>query len=728
MRGIAKILLIFVGVVLALPEHREIPPRPKGIDPVPFAASEVMEDIPYSNDFESDITGWTSDNSHDPTCIDLPPISYCSDIQWHHLDHPEFVQVAPDLFPDHINLPEEVIDGFDVAYLPEAHSGTHAWWCGSLVNGTFVGDPYDPDLTTIVEPNPYGNSYCYMEAWLVSPIFNTAGFSSVYMSFWTWWEVECIDIYAFDVMEVSISVDGGPWTPIDTINPPFSRLPGWHENDSYSSGGYLSYGRWVLWTYDLSAYAGHQIQVKFHFYTVDQLYNAFRGWLIDDFYIGGGPEHGELQWEIHAPTEISAEQCRFSPNPFDVSISVWNSGGELVHSVSAALILPDGLHLAGGDSIANLGNLAPAETVSVSWQVLADDTIAGTRCLTILLTSADSLQGYRDNFENPDSGLFIGDGTGTFDYTDVSTVAPRGTYPPSGEGIAGIPAYGGAYPEAGQWTLTTREPFDLTGFSECYINFWQWVDVRESGTDMTGIDGGMVEINVNGTGWQQLDEFATGMLFPRYDGYIENTVSNPLAYKLTYCRDSGGWVFVQSHDLISMGYCSPGDLLEVRFRFGSGAYSPDPSTSNGWYIDDFSLSSTGHPVGPYEISWCITFPVVDPPRLTITPDSVHICAGDTAELSATVLSGTPPYEYHWFPEEGLSSPNTANTFAAPETNCVYYLSVVDYFGCADTDTVRVFVDDIAVEICGDSVICAGDTANLWAEISGGEPPFWVEWA
>ena len=708
-------------------ERPAVAPTYDGDGPMPFSSSAITVSVPYSNNFESDTSGWSSDNRNDPTCIPIPPLSYCSDIQWNWLSNPELIQVASDIFPAHINLPEEVIDGLSVAYLPEAHSGNKVWWCGNPTNGTYVGDPYDPDLTVpLIEPNPYGNSYCWMEAWLTSPIFNTAGLSEVYMSFWTWWEVECIDIYSFDIMEISISVDGGAWMAIDTLNPPFSRLPGWNANDSYSSGGYLQYGQWVLWTYDLSAYAGHNIQVKFHFYTIDQLYNAFRGWFIDDFYIGGGPEHGELNWNLDAPSALSAVNCRFDPNPFDVDFSVWNSGGTSVHSVTATIILPDGLHLVSGDSIFNLGDIAPAETMNTSWEIFADDTIEGTRCIEILLTSADSIRGYRDNFDEDTARFFVGDPSGNFDYTDAATIAPRATGTPSGSGLAGIPAGGGIYPEADDWTLTSV-PFDLTGFTECYISFWHWLDVRESGMDMEGIDGGIVEINVNSTGWQQLDEFATGMLSPRYTGYIRNGISNPLVYKLSYCNDSGGWIFVQSHDLISLGYCSPGDILQVRFRFGTGYFTPDPSNSNGWYIDDFAISSTGHPVGPYNITHCITFPLVDPPRLSISDDSISICAGDTVSLMTTILSGTSPYEFHWTPETGLSSPHSANTYAFPETSTTYICSVVDYFGCSDTDTVFIYVDNVQIYVDGDTAVCYGDTALLTSTVTGGTEPYTFSW-
>ncbi|MCD6418420.1 gliding motility-associated C-terminal domain-containing protein [bacterium] len=623
-----------------------------------------------------------------------------------------------------MDLPEEVIDGLDEAYLPSAHSGNRAYWCGTDIfynNGTFIGDDYiTPGL-----PDDGGQSYCWAEATLITPIFNTAGYSDVYMSFWTWWEVECIDIYAFDLMIIEISVDGGAWTALDTLNPPFSRLTGWDEWESYSSGGYLQYGHWVLWTYDLSAYAGSNLQFRFHFDTVDGLFNGFRGWLIDDFYIGPGPQHGELNWNLNTISTMGVADCRFSPNPFDVEFSVWNSGGATVHDVTATIILPTGLHLAGGDSSFALGNIIPDDTANCSWQIFADDSVMGNRCITVLLTSADSLIGYRENFDDSTSHLFHDDGSGYFDYTDYSTITRAGM-PISGMGFAGIPANAPSYPEGGNWYLTSNI-MNLTGYSECYIYFWQWLNVRESGIDMQGVDGGIVEINVNGTGWQQIDEFATGLLAPRYNGYIMPGGGNPLASKLAYCFDLVGWVQVRSLDLIALGVCSPGDNIQVRFRFGSGSFSPDPSTEEGWYIDDFMLSSSGHPIGPYEITQCIWFPPINPPNVEICCDTL-ICSDDVAFLSAIVTDGTAPYTYSWFPTAGLSDSTSHSIYANPESTTTYFVVVEDYAGCVDTDSVVVSVDNIRIDVLSDTSVCPDDTAFVRAVVYGGVSPYSYSWA
>ncbi len=721
---VALYFTLFFSFIFSAPVER-VAHSESNAPPYPLSTAPMIA-IPYTNNFESDITGWSTWQQHDPLCIEIPFISDCSDIEWDWITNPQNIQVASDIFPDRVDLPEEVIDGLDTAYLPSAHSGNKAWWCGSwdsgFSNGTFIGDQYvTPGL-----PNDGGESLCSSEATLTSPIFNTAGYSDILMSFWTWWEVECIDIYAFDLMIIEISVDGGAWTALDTLNPPFSRLTGWNEWESYSSGGYLQYGHWVLWTYDLSAYAGSNLQFRFHFNTIDGLYNGFRGWLIDDFYIGAGPQHGELQWNINTISTMGIVDCHFSPNPFNFDFSVWNSGGATVHDVTATIQLPSpGLHLVSSDSSFSLGNIIPNDTANCSWQILADDSVMGTRCITVLLTSADSLVGYRENFDDSTTHLFNNDGSGYFDYTNYYTVTRAGV-PVSGMGFAGIPANAPVYPEGGNWYITSSV-MSLAGFSECYIYFWQWLNVRESGFDMQGVDGGIVEVNVNATGWQQLDEFATGLLSPRYNGYIMPGGGNPLASKLAYCFDIPIWVQVRSLDLMALGICSPGDNIQVRFRFGSGSFSPDPSTLDGWFIDDFMLSSTGHPIGPYEITECIWFPPINPPIVTACCDTV-LCSGEATHLTSIVDGGTAPLSYNWFPTEGLSSPTSYSTDANPESTTVYFIEVTDNSGCVDTDSVVVTVDKLQIAVFNDTSICPGDTAIVGAIPSNGFAPYSFSWA
>jgi hypothetical protein len=82
-------------------------------------------------------------------------------------------------------------------------------------------------------------------------------------------------------MNVYVSTDGGTtWEEVVSMNP-INDVDG-EAYKPYSSGGLGEVGQWIHTEADLSAYVGSTINIKFYFDTVDEKYNGFRGWLIDD--------------------------------------------------------------------------------------------------------------------------------------------------------------------------------------------------------------------------------------------------------------------------------------------------------------------------------------------------------------------------------------------------------------------------------------------------------------
>jgi hypothetical protein len=126
---------------------------------------------------------------------------------------------------------------------PEAHSGTHSWWYGQEVNAT-----YDTGARS--------------EGSLTSPPIHVPA-SDFYLRFWYWYETET-ESRAADQRWVQIAVDGAPFQNLLQL-----------------------YGDPQAWwlqspVIDLSAFAGHTIQVRFHMDTLDDSYNQFQGWYVDD--------------------------------------------------------------------------------------------------------------------------------------------------------------------------------------------------------------------------------------------------------------------------------------------------------------------------------------------------------------------------------------------------------------------------------------------------------------
>jgi len=544
--------------------------------------------VPYFEDFEGGAPGWTT-------------LAFTHLCQWQLMTNPETIAVHPSIYGEMVELGDP-----RPAYLPSAYSGNTCWWYGSPESGTFIGNPFD-DSPFPTPVHTGGSSYEAHGGSLTSPVFETSDLGHIMFSFWTWWEVECIDIDQFDMMFILVSKNYGvSWDTLNWLNPPFARLPGWEHWQSYSSGGYLAPAVWIRWNYFLdSEYSGHDIMIRFLFDTQDALYNGFRGWFIDDVYVAGGLQEAQLLRRAEYPNPLEIVDCRAEPNPFPLDFIIENVGGEAAEEVMLTLELPPELGISFGLPTTPLGTMPPGRVDTAHWQIeiLEQPLFDTTICWGVIVTSADSLIGYRDDFEG-DTSLFTGDFL--FDYCDVR-LAEGPDSAISGFGVAGIPSDGSEqYPPGVLSTLTSLE-FDLTGWTEAFISFWYWLSVPRIdpfGWSRDGEDGFLVEYQVDGGPWRQLDEYGVGLLLPRYDAYIDGWTDNPLANRMAYCDSTGRWVEVVSQDLIGMGIFPEDSRVRVRFVFGSTS----SNHRQGLFIDEFRLSTVQYPIGPYLHTFCIDVP------------------------------------------------------------------------------------------------------------------------
>lgn len=189
---------------------------------------------------------------------------------WHLQANPDDIAIASDINPDLVSLP-------DFGYLPPAYSGESVWWYGNETDGTFLDD-WTPEYQTaknggLSDTSNYGT--------LISEAIDLTSSEAANLRFWSWWEIEGVDVDRYDLMNVYVTTDGGTtWSEIVGMNP-INDVDG-ESYKPYSSGGLGEVGQWIHTEADLSAYVGNTIQLKFYFDTVDEKYNGFRGWLIDD--------------------------------------------------------------------------------------------------------------------------------------------------------------------------------------------------------------------------------------------------------------------------------------------------------------------------------------------------------------------------------------------------------------------------------------------------------------
>ncbi len=179
------------------------------------------------------------------------------------------------------------------ALLPNAYDGSFAWWYGQADTGTFIGVQYPGD-TLLSGGTSQGSSYF---GTLTSPDISLSGASSPILRLYTWWEIESVNPNAdgYDLMDIKLSTDGVNFTPLKRLNPFVDPNDTDRDHKPFSSSGFNREPIWVFEEIDLSAYAGQTIRLRFEFDTVDELYNGFRGWLVDNISIIDGVQAKTLR-------------------------------------------------------------------------------------------------------------------------------------------------------------------------------------------------------------------------------------------------------------------------------------------------------------------------------------------------------------------------------------------------------------------------------------------------
>jgi hypothetical protein len=104
------------------------------------------------------------------------------------------------------------------------------------------------------------------------------------------------------------------------------------------------------------------------------------------------------------------------------------------------------------------------------------------------------------------------------------------------------------------------------------------------------------------------------------------------------------------------------------------------------------------------------------------------CAVTEASLSATISGGRPPYSIAWS-KPGVDLVASAASITVGEAG-TYTVTVTGANGCSASDSVTVTedVEPPVVDAAVDRVLtCSATEATLTATVSGGEPPYTIEW-
>ena len=418
---------------------------------------------------------------------------------------------------------------------------------------------------------------------LVSP-YVELGAGPQLLKFYTWydfWREGC----ARDGGFVEIS-NGGPWTHID----PIGSYPDSGDIGGYWVDGYAGTSSgWEFYEFDLSAYAGQVVQIRFHFAESGGCDRDRYGMYVDDVYMGVLPAY-RLELTPESQTDYGA-----AGTTVDYTLTVTNIGSNVdTYRLSSASIWPVTFLDMGMNPITQIGPLAP---LGGNDNFIARVSIPGGASqgdldtADIIATSqADTL--VSESVQVKTNSLFTGDwtedfedgwGTWTTEIINPSSDSPTeweigdplGTGPGTayeGTNCAGTNIDDRYHPYYADITLVS--PYLELGMGHQVLSFHTWYKIFYG---CWGADRGFVEIN-DGTGWTQIRP---------YGGYPTPS---------EFSGGSSGWDYYE-FDLSAYA----GQVIQIRFHFTSDSCR----SLWGWYIDDIEISAP-----PYDFQ-------VDPPVQTV---------------------------------------------------------------------------------------------------------------
>ncbi|MFW5891900.1 MAG: hypothetical protein ACOCUQ_00720 [Bacteroidota bacterium] len=190
--------------------------------------------------------------------------------------------VTNQAYPVYVKLaPNDESEGM----IPDAYKGNRSLWYGETQNGNFMGEQSSLD-----EELSGGTSTTFNSGTALSPVIDLSDAEQASVNFLTWFEIESKNPnnLGYDLMEIYAFVeDESPnnATLLGKLNPYAEPILDNREAIPFTSGGFNKKPVWGYVEFDLSEFAGNKIHLKFVFDTRDELYNGFRGWIIDEIII-----------------------------------------------------------------------------------------------------------------------------------------------------------------------------------------------------------------------------------------------------------------------------------------------------------------------------------------------------------------------------------------------------------------------------------------------------------
>jgi hypothetical protein len=103
-----------------------------------------------------------------------------------------------------------------------------------------------------------------------------------------------------------------------------------------------------------------------------------------------------------------------------------------------------------------------------------------------------------------------------------------------------------------------------------------------------GWDGGLVEISIGGGAFQDVITAGGTFLENGYNGQLGVSTNSPLGGRNAWSGNSGGYITTR----ILLPAAAVGNIVQIRWRFGSDDNSVAPVANPGWFIDNVAVAGS----------------------------------------------------------------------------------------------------------------------------------------
>jgi gliding motility-associated-like protein len=160
---------------------------------------------------------------------------------------------------------------------------------------------------------------------------------------------------------------------------------------------------------------------------------------------------------------------------------------------------------------------------------------------------------------------------------------------------------------------------------------------------------------------------------------------------------------------------------------GSGPVITVPASEPVWYVVTIT-EGCGTSIQDSLMVSTVPLPDIE---ITTTGDVTVICPGDSTLMQITgVTGGNGVYTYQWTDQNGMPMSSGTSLEVGVPADHTYTMTVEDQCMNTGTTTITTFLpvyDPFQLNLPADRIICAGDSLELFAAVTGGSGYYYLIW-